>query len=513
MRNENSKQLSAIARKAVTSGDWMTVNTFAHKILKQNKKNPEGHFLSGLVEKAAGRANKAINAFSKAISLDPMRYDAAIELANQYVISLRNDEALILLKRYESRLGNSPLYLYMAAESYSRLGLHTNAWPLYQSASGLQPGLDRFQASLATCAIYLGKIEEAKAIYLDLLKKYPMHQRFHYQLSGIEKAKDAKHVEQMQEVLAATRQSAEKNIFMYYAIGKELEDLERWKEAFHYYKLAGDAVASVANYDVEVDIKLIDKIIEVCSSDWLAAGNNRIASNKLRKTPIFIVGLPRSGTTLTERIISNHSLVESAGETFFMQGVIRRLSGVKSADMMSPEIIEAVAKKSVHIIARDYMRAVDYRLSDKPIFIDKLPENFLYLGFIAKAFPDAHIIHLRRHPMDSCFAMYKQSFFKYAYTLESLGRYYVAYDRLRCHWERVLKDRMIKVDYESLVTDQDGQIRSLLEKLGLGFEQACIDFDQNEAPSDTASAVQVLSLIHISEPTRLGMLSRMPSSA
>ena len=87
-------------------------------------------------------------------------------------------------------------------------------------------------------------------------------------------------------------------------------------------------------------------------------------------------------------------------------------------------------------------------------------------------------------------------FFKYAYTLESLGRYYVAYDRLRCHWERVLKDRMIKVDYESLVTDQDGQIRSLLEKLGLGFEQACIDFDQNEAPSDTASAVQVREKAH-----------------
>lgn len=179
-----------------------------------------------------------------------------------------------------------------------------------------------------------------------------------------------------------------------------------------------------------------------------------------------------------------------------MQNVIRRVSGVQNADNMSPEIIEAAAKKNIGLIARGYMSAIDYRLGDKPIFIDKLPENFLYLGFIARAFPDSHIIHLRRNPMDSCFAMYKQSFFKYAYTLESLGRYYVAYDRLRCHWQEVLKDRVIEVEYESLVADQQGQIRSLLEKLGLEFEQACLDFDQNETPSATASAVQVREKAH-----------------
>ena len=142
------------------------------------------------------------------------------------------------------------------------------------------------------------------------------------------------------------------------------------------------------------------------------------------------------------------------------------------------------------------MNAVNYKLSDKPFFIEKLPENYLYLGFIAKAFPDARIIHLRRNPMDSCFAMYKQSFFKYAYTLENLGKYYVAYDRLCRHWQEILKDRVIEVEYESLVADQEGQIRSLLEKLGLDYEQACLDFDQNKTPSATASAVQVREKAH-----------------
>lgn len=453
-------------------------------------------FLSGLAEKSVGSTNKAIAAFSKAISLEAGRYDAAIELANQYAILLRHGDTLKLLKRYEPRLGNSPIYLDMAANIYSRLGLHASAWPLYRKANELQPGIDMFQANLAACAVYLGKIREAKDIYLKLLERHPKHQRNHYQLSRLERVKNSSHVEQMQTILEAARLPAEQNIFMYYAIGKELEDLERWQEAFHYYKLAGDAVASVANYDVGTDIELIDRIIEVCNSEWLATGSGRTGPDKQQKSPIFIVGLPRTGTTLTERIVSSHSQVESADETFFMPMLIQRVSGIQSRENMSPAIIGAAAKKNIGSIARGYLAAVNYRLSDKPIFIDKLPENFLYLGFIAKAFPDARIIHLKRNPMDSCFAMYKQSFFKFAYTLESLGRYYVAYDRLRSHWQDVLKDRVIEVEYETLVADQEGQIRSLLDKLGLDFEQACLDFDQNEAPSATASAVQVREKAH-----------------
>ena len=163
---------------------------------------------------------------------------------------------------------------------------------------------------------------------------------------------------------------------------------------------------------------------------------------------------------------------------------------------MSPAIIEAAAKKDIGLIAAGYLEAIDFRLTDKPRFIDKLPENFLYLGFIARAFPEAHMIHLRRNAMDACFAMYKQSFFKYAYTLENVGRYYVAYDRLYRHWAEVLQDRMIEVEYESLVADAEGQTRILLDKLGLGFEQACLDFDQNRTPSATASAVQVREKVH-----------------
>jgi tetratricopeptide (TPR) repeat protein len=494
--NDYLQQVSMSARSAVQSKDWARVRVCAKEILKQRKNSPEGHFLVGLAEKASNRPAEAVAAFSRALKLDEKRYDAAVELASQYLTSNQYSEAVALLQKYETHLSNSPRYLDMAGTIYVNVGLPERAWPLHQRASELQPGADSLQANLAACSVYVGKIDEAKKTYRRLLGKFPNHQRNHYELSRLEKATDTKHAEQMKEILSSTKLSADKNVFMYYALGKELEDLEQWDEAFHYYKAAGDAVATVANYDVSKDLQLIDKVIEVCNRNWLTSGAKESMTDVSDKTPIFIVGLPRTGTTLTERIVSCHSQVESVGETYFLQVVLKRVSGVDSSESMSPAIIEAVSKKDIGLIAEAYLRAVSFKFGDKPIFIEKFPENILYLAFIAKAFPNARIIHLQRNPMDACFAMYKQSFFRYAYTLDDLGRYYVAYDRLLNHWRETLEDRLIEVEYESLVADQEDQTRILLKKLGLDFEEACLYFDQNITASNTASSVQIREKIH-----------------
>ena len=391
------------------------------------------------------------------------------------------------------------MYLDLAGTIYTEIGMPQKAWPLYKKANALQPGVDLFQANLAACGVFLGKIDEAQDIYRDLLKRFPNHRRNHYQLSRLSKAKDSVHIEQMKEILRTTNDTPDKNIFMYYALGKELEDLEQWEQSFEYYKKAGDAVTSVANYDVTKDIALIDSIIKVCDADWLASKTTMPVADDSGKAPIFVVGLPRTGTTLTERIVSSHSQVVSVGETQFLQMVLRRESGSQSIESMNPEMIEAVARKDMALIANGYLDTINYRLGDEPMFIDKLPFNFLFLGFIAAAWPNARIIHLGRNPMDSCFSMYKQVFtwaYKFSYSLDGLGRYYVAYDRLRKHWRELLKDRLIEVEYESLVGDQENQTRMLLDKLGLEFEQACLDFDKNKTPSATASSVQVRERVH-----------------
>lgn len=493
---DNLPHLSQQARIAVQQKEWTTVAKLAQLLQREHSEDPEGHFLLGLAHKAAKRIELAIESFDRALKLGSQRYDAAIELANLHLMLLRHSDAFILVNKYQQFLTNSPLYLDMAGNIYTGLGLHSKAWPLYVRANELQPNIDRFRANLAACGVLLGKAKESKAIYSDLLVKYPQHQQNHYEFSKLERAANSSHIDQMQAVLARTNLPPEKNIFMYYAIGKELEDLGRWKESFNYYQRAGEAVLSVANYDVSDEIKVLDKIRSVCNAGWLAEQSHMDVATSPSQTPIFIVGLPRTGTTLAERIISSHSQVESADETFFMQLAVRNAAGVGGIGEVSPTIIESASLANIDQIASKYMASIEYRLSDRSMFIDKYPYNFLYLGFIAKAFPNARIVYLKRNPMDACFAMFKQSFFKFAYSLEDLGRYYVAQDELRKHWESVLGDRLIELSYESLVTAQESQTRGLLDKLGLNFELACLEFEKNPASSATASTLQVREKVH-----------------
>ena len=492
-------RLSAAARTAVTRGDWQTVTTCVGTILERDNASAEGHFLRGLVEKAAGRDEEACEAFARAIQLDPERYDAAIELAYQYSSKRQNAAAAALLTDFESKLTNSPLYLNMAGSVYTQVGMPEHALRLYKKANELQPGVDLFQANLATSLMYLGRVDEATAIYKRLLERFPTHQRNHLTLASLQKATDRSHIDQMKDVLRKTQLPPEKNIFLYYAIGRELEDLEEWDEAFEYFKKAGDAVMTVANYDIEKDLCLIDTIMEVCNADWVLDESTDAPVDPSWKTPIFIVGLPRTGTTLTDRILASHSQVQSAGETHFMQMVLRRESGVESEEKITPEMIVAAAKLSMQTIGQGYMDMLAYRLGEEPYFIDKLPFNILYLGFITKAFPTAKIVIMKRNPMDSCFAMYKQVFtwaYKFSYSLENLGRFYVAYDGLLKHWQRVVGHRLIEIEYEALVADQDGETRKLLENLGLGFEEACLRFHEIDSATMTASSVQVRRKIH-----------------
>lgn len=497
-RRASIESLSAGARRAAGARDWPVVAELAREILAIDRQAAEGWFLAGLAEKSAGNPRKAADALQRALRLDGERYDAAVERADILWRMLQNQQAKDLLDAYEDRLANSPYYLHMAGTLWSRMGLHARALPLFQRALGLQPEVEIFKASLAGTSVLMGRVAEARTLYTELLEKNPGHQRNHYELSRLGRARDTQHVEAMKSVLQQTQLPPEKNIFLYYAIAKELEDLGQWPEAFHYYSLGGDAAAGEsrrAGYTVESDIELIDRIQAVCTAGWLASSTPP-AAEAGRPAPLFVVGLPRTGTTLTERIIGSHSRVESADESYFLQLAIRRASGVQGREDMSPRMIEEAARSKPEVVARYYLDAIGYRLSGKPVFIEKYPLNYLYLGFIARSFPAAPIVHLRRHPMDACFAMYKQSFFRFAYTLEDLAAYYVAYDRLQRHWRDTLGDRVIEVSYEELVAEPEREIRRLLERLGLPFEQACLDFHLNEAPSATASTVQVREKAH-----------------
>ena len=499
--NSSIAQQSNLARQAIAQKDWLKVQSLAEQILRTEPNNADGFYLLGTVHRVNRRNLESLEAYKRGLDLDPSRYDMAVELANMYSVLRRNAEAAAVLGKYDSALSESPRYSDLAGTIYTEVGLAEKAWPLFKRANELQPRVDFFQANLATCAVFLGKVDEAHEIYLRLLERFPDHRKNHYQLSRLKKASDYQHIDQMKAILASSKEKIDRDVPLYFGIAKELEDLEQWDECFEYYRQACDAVLSITQYQPTADIAVIDSIIELFDQSWFdqIVPPAKSGTADTDKTPIFIIGLPRTGTTLVERILSSHSEVSSLGETLFLQMGIRKLSGVQNKPTIDGEMLQAIAAQDLAALAKDYMQAVDYRVGDTPLFIEKLPLNFLYVGLIAKAWPNAKIVHMVRNPMDACFSMYKQVFtwaYKYSYSIEHLGEYYVAYNRLRKHWNAMLGDKVIEVNYEDLIHDQESQTRQLLERLGLGFEEGCLHFEKNTAPSTTASSVQVRAKVH-----------------
>jgi len=498
MSDERIKFLSQEARYAATNYNWQAVGQLSEQILKIDTNSAEGLFLKAMTLKAMRDFIVAREYFERALKADDSRYDAAIELAGLYSSMRRNDDAFSLLQKYEDALDNSPRYLDGAATNYVSIGMPEKAWPLYKKANELQPGIDLFQANLASCAVYVGELDIAKSTYRTLLDNNPTHRRNHNQYSRVAKAVDESHITEMKALLEDSSVSDDRNMPLYFAMGKEYEDLQAWDNCFEYYARGCAAVSEKIQYDPAQDIALINNIIETCDAAWLSSASVKRAPTTEKK-PIFITGLPRTGTTLVERIVSSHSNVSTLGETMFLQMSLKESAGIARPVPLNAGNIKQIATAELSDVSQRYLDYVAYRLGSEPYFIEKLPLNFLYLGMIAKAWPEAKIVVLNRNPMDACFSMFKQVFtfvYKFSYSLEHLGQYYVAYHRLLEHWRDLLGERLIEVYYESLVENQEKETRDLLEKLGLEFEQGCIEFEKNSAPSATASSVQVRSKVN-----------------
>ena len=254
-------------------------------------------------------------------------------------------------------------------------------------------------------------------------------------------------------------------------------------------------------YQVEDDVETIDRLIEVHTRE--AISNVDVDRTCSSKEPIFIVGLPRSGTTLVERIIGSHSTVYSAGELnefayALMGNSKKQFAGQKMSKM---GLVDRSLSLNLKQLGESYIQSTRPRTGHTPYFIDKLPLNYLYCGLIHAAIPNAKIILLQRNPMDVCYAVYKTLFtspYPFSYDLKELGSYYLAYRRLMDHWKSTLGELMLTVDYEQLVYSQEEQSRRIVEYCGLPWEDACLDFQNNKSASSTASSVQVRQPIYTS---------------
>ena len=434
-----------------------------------------------------GRFEDMLLLVETALGRDPRNVDLQLQLAGACQFCGQHDRVPTLLAKVEEALRNDAAKLQNVAQLYVQAGRYEDAHRCYLRAVKLDGKSPLYLANLASSFIAMGDLRKAEDTYTKVIRRAPDHYEAWYNRSTLRKqTADNNHIRKLEKKLAALAPDDVGETFLCYALAKEYEDLGKNERSFSCLQRGADRFRRRMNYSVDLDVSLMSRITALFGRDYV----DSVASAPERPGPIFVLGLPRSGTTLVDRIIISHSRVDSMGEITDLAMTLNRLG--QSSDRH--QLLEASVRTDPDQFAQRYLRSVASYGSEAPFFIDKTPTNFLYIGLIAKAFPSAPIIHVRRHAVDSCLSMYRALFrtgYPFSYDLGDLAEYYIAYDALMRHWQSLFPGNVLDVSYEEIVENQEAVSRELIAFCGLDWEPACLKFDSNSAPVATASAAQV----------------------
>lgn len=296
----------------------------------------------------------------------------------------------------------------------------------------------------------------------------------------------------------AKNQKGREDCYFYFSLGRALEQRRQFDESFKYYKKGNEIKSKEEAYRPDLTEQLVQRLKATCNETFFP----RVNSYACQATdPIFVLGLPRSGSTLIEQILASHSQVDGTRELSTIVSMARRIGNKRLKQERSnyPEVLLELSTSEYEALGREYIERTRVHRGHAAFFIDKMPNNFFHIGLISRILPNAKIIDARRHPKAACFSNYKQLFAKgqaFSYQLSHLGRYYESYIELMEHWGRVMPAKILTVQYEDLVTDTEHQVRRLLAHCGLEFEEDCLAFYRNERPVRTASSEQVRQPIY-----------------
>lgn len=378
----------------------------------------------------------------------------------------------------------------------SRVGLHARAVPFFERAVAKDNRPANYHYNLAASLQFSGAFDAAETAYENALARDPDNYRAMSSLTALRKQTSKTHrLDSLQRDFDRLKHDPDAALHIGHAIAKTLEDLGRHKESFDWLGKAKARKAAQIQHDVAWDLDLIQAAQATTQLKPPNAGCHQGA-------PIFVTGLPRTGTTLVERILSSHPAVQSVGELNAFADQVKQLSKTSTPFVLDRPTFDAMKDRDLAPLGQGYMDFVQALLGamDSPDArsVDKMPLNILNAALIHHALPNARIIVLRRGAMDSCLANYRQlfstghSYYNYSFDLMDTARYYAAFDRLVAHWANGLPaDRFMQIRYEDIIFDQDNQTRRLLEFCGLEWDARCLRFHDNDAPVSTASSVQV----------------------
>ncbi|MDC8831654.1 tetratricopeptide repeat-containing sulfotransferase family protein [Alteromonas gilva] len=475
---------------SLNTGQFQSAKQAVDQALSINADSTQANFLSGLVENALNNRKEALNAFCNVLRYDPKNcacWAHIAELKAAFGEFSAAEDALNKAIKYDD---GSPNLKQMVGLVNSALTRYEDALKWYQKATQQQPNNIGFLLNQATCLMYLGKIDEAETILSSIVKLQPAFATAHWLLSGLKKAQDQKHITQMKSVMQSFRFGPGDLAHFHYACGKEHEDLEQWSEAFQSFSAGAAAKRASIQYDEALEQQMYEHLMATCTEEWLQNG----ADGHEDEAPIFVIGEPRSGTSLVEHIISAHSQISSAGELKNLIYCISQLSDTVGEAELSPQLAIRATKCAPRLLGEAYMNSVKKVRGNTPHFVDKLPSNFLFLPLILKALPKAKIVHLRRDPMDTCLSGFKQLFthaYPYSYDQLEMARHHARYLHMMETWRTRFGEQYLEVHYEELAMNFEPNARKIITYLGLDWEDSCLQFHQQSTPVSTASSVQV----------------------
>lgn len=419
----------------------------------------------------------ARNTYANALS-QAQKYEQALEeIAYLEKVDPQNLSHSILAASIEVMVGN-----YEAAiERYKFL---TEKFPFHA----------QLQNSYGHAMKTLGRQEEAIAAYRRAIEIRETMGDAYWNLANLKTFEfTPEDVVQMKRLVDGGESTGSDYFHLCFALGKALEDSGEYEDSFRYYTLGNEKKKEQEGYSADATTEETDALIEHCTPATFAG---RQAWGCPEPDPIFIVGLPRSGSTLLEQILASHSMVDGTSELREMVALARRLGGKRNREDESlyPSVLNDLTPAQCLELGEEYLERTRIQRGDAPLFIDKMPNNFQQVGLISLVLPNAKIIDARRHPMATCFSGFKQLFAAgqtFTYGQIDIARYYSDYCRLMDHWDSVLPGKVLRVKYENVVANLEDEVRRILEYCHLPFEESCLSFHETQRAIRTASSEQV----------------------
>ena len=489
-----ASKLDPVLQKALdlfNAGRVGVAEGICREYLRQRPMDVDAIRLLGDIGIKLGVVDEAILLFERCLELSPEYHIARSNYAMALGRQQRFDEALNEMAKL---LNAQPYSLANRVNKASLLSMagrfdeaHVEFRVVLENAPDSAPILTNFGHSLR----YGGKGSESKDAYLKAIDADPEAGEAYFSLANLKTFRfSAEQIEAMQARLQMLEKPGPDKYHLAFALGKALEDTESYDESFAAYVIGNNIKCRSSGYDRAETTARVDSAIAECGPELFDGKGH--ASNE----PIFIVGLPRAGSTLLEQILASHSAVEATSELPFISQIARDLSEKrkKSDESKYPGILSELSDERRGELGQQYLdRAAIYR-SGAASFIDKLPNNFMHVALIKRILPNATIIDARRAPMAACFANFKQLFAEgqeFTYSLEDIGNYYADYLRLMAHWRSILPNGILTVQYEDVVDDLEAEVDSLLAHCGLRFEESCIRYYEQDRAVRTASSEQV----------------------